>query len=125
MTMRGMFDETLFTITLEDIMVDINEIITEAAPEGKTVTDFTGGYIQQLKNSTQFVAYYGTKEGTKNRSTAKITIADNEIDTYYMMLKAKIHDMKRNGAKTPTIISLAERRLRRKLKTSTNSADEI
>ena len=118
MQIEDMFDKTLFTVSMEDIMLDINEIITEAAPEGKTLADFTGGYIQQLKNSTQFVAYYGTKEGTNNRATSKITIQDNEIDTYYMMLKAKIHDMKRNSAKTPKVMSLAERRLARKSKSS-------
>ena len=77
MLMQDMFDKTLFTITLEEIMLDINDIITEFAPEGKTLVDFTGGYIQQLKNSTQFVAYYGTKPNSNNRSTVKITIADN------------------------------------------------
>jgi len=121
--MTDMFDQTLFTITLEDIMVDINDIITEIAPKGKALKDFTGGYLQQLKNSTQFVAYFGTKPDGKNRSTSKLTIPDNEIDTYYMMLKAKIQDMKKNNAGTFTAITIAERRLLRKKEA--NSVDQI
>ena len=43
-----------------------------------------------------------------------------------MMLKAKIHDMKRNGANAVKVKSIAERRLERKLKAeSLTEADKI
>ena len=113
MTLDDIFDMSLFSLTIREMMIDIDEIITEIAPSGKELKDFTGGYIQQLKNSSQFVAYYGTKVGQKNKAVSKITIADSELDAYYMMLKIKIQDMKKNGATTVKIITLAERRLNR------------
>ena len=109
MTIQELFNKEIFTMTVPDLIESINDLLNDCAPTGKTVDDFTGGYVQQLKNSTQFVAYFGTKNGTKNRDTIKITIEPDEIDEMYMMLKAKIHDMRTAGSTTK--ISLAQRRL--------------
>jgi len=113
MTLHELFDSSILTNTLEDAMTDMDATLTEIAPEGKTLENFTGGYLQQLKNSTQFVAYFGSDKGGKNRATVKLTIDDDEIDEYYMMLKVKIQDMKKNGAKTVKVMSLKERKLLR------------
>jgi len=110
MTMEDYFNKEIFIMRPEDLLIGMNQIIDEISPEGKTGEDFTGGYVQQLKNSTQFVAYFGTKAGEKNRATSKLTIQNNEIDEMYMMLKIKIQDMRTSGSK---VISLTARRLAR------------
>ncbi len=107
------FNKEVLKMTLEELLTDIDELIDDVSPEGKSVKDFTGGYVQQLKNSNQFVAYFGTKAGTKNRDTIKVTIQADELDLFYTMLKAKIHDMK--NAKTKTVsVSMAQRKLAKK-----------
>lgn len=97
-------------MTVEELIADIDDLIDDISPDGKSKDDFTGGYVQQLKNSNQFVAYFGTKKGTNNRDTVKVTIQADELDLFYMMLKAKIHDMKNKKTKTVSI-SMASRRL--------------
>ena len=103
-----LFDSSVLNYNIGDIMNLINELLDEHAPEGKTKDDFTGGYIQQLKNSTRFVAFYGTKPGTNNKATSIIDIEDNDIDLMYLCLKAKIQNM-RNKNKTRKKVSLTER----------------
>ncbi len=93
-------------------MIDINELLDEIAPEGKTNKDFTGGYVQQLKNSNQFVAYFGQKNESRNRDTVKVDINANELDYFYILLKAKIHEMRNEKTKTVRI-SMAERKLKK------------
>lgn len=114
MTLSKLFDSSILTTPVEESLEDMNAIIEAMAPEGKTLSDFTGGYLQQLKNSTQFVAYFGTKANTKNRATSKLSIPDNELDEYYLMLKAKIQEMKQAETATIVTLSLAERKAARK-----------
>ena len=113
--MEELFDKEIFSMTVEDLLDEINSLLEDSSPEGKSVKDFTGGYVQQLKNSTQLVLYYGTKTGdkNKNRDTVKVHIEQDEVDQAYMMLKCKIHDMRSNGAKVEKT-SLAQRRLAKK-----------
>lgn len=113
MTLSTLFDSSILTTPLTDSLQDINDIITAIAPEGKTLDDFTGGYLQQLKNSTQFVAYFGTKSNTKNRATAKLSIKDTELDEYYLMLKAKLSSMRQADMPVTLTLSLQERKLAR------------
>lgn len=103
------FDKRLFKLELEELVKDINSVLDEIAPDGKTNKDFTGGYIQQLQNSNQFVAYFGQKGNTKNRDTVKVNIQADELDLFYVMLKAKIHEMKQSKTKTVTV-SMAKRK---------------
>ena len=107
---NNIFDKKVLSYSMEDLNMDINELLNDVAPAGKTNKDFTGGYIQQLKNSNQMVAYFGTKAGTKNRDTVKITISADELDLFYMMLKVKIHEMKNETTKT-IAVSMAARKL--------------
>ncbi|RLA83968.1 MAG: hypothetical protein DRG78_02860 [Epsilonproteobacteria bacterium] len=108
----NIFDKRVLTNSLKDLQMDINELLDEVAPSGKTNKDFTGGYVQQLKNSNQLVAYFGTKVGTNNRDTVKISIPSDELDLFYMMLKSKIHEMQNINTKTVKV-SMAARRLAR------------
>ena len=110
--MDDLFNKKVFVFSYEELLMDLNEVLDEIAPSGKSKNDFTGGYIQQLKNSNQLVAYFGTKNGTKNRDTVKIAIQQDELDLFYMMLKAKIHEMKNKDTKT-VFISMAERRIQK------------
>jgi len=112
MRVEEIFDMEVFKMTVEELVEEIDEILSEYAPEGKSAEEFTGGYVQQLKNSNQLVAYFGTKHGSNNRDTVKIQVEPDELDQMYMMLKAKIHSMRSDTSKTKTIkISLAQRRL--------------
>ena len=107
------FDTALMQSTKGELLNSINDILDEIAPEGKTREDFTGGYIQQLKNSTRFTAFFGTKKGSTNKDTVQMGIEDNEMDLMYIMLKAKIHDMKSSELVKPKL-SLAETMLKHK-----------
>lgn len=107
------FDMSIISFEKEDLVKDLDAILSEYAPEGKTIKDFTGGYIQQLTNSNVFVAYYGTDKN-KNKNTVRMTIPDNEVDLFYVMLKAKIHEMKYSGKTKKIVVSLASRKLGKK-----------
>jgi len=74
-----LFNTEVLRMTTDELIEDINSLLDDVAPEGKSNKDFTGGYVQQLKNSNQLVAYFGTKAGTNNRETVKITIDGNEL----------------------------------------------
>lgn len=113
MLVNDLFQTEVLEMKLEDLLSEINEYLNEIAPEGKTSEHFNGGYVQQMKNSCQLVAYFGTKADGKNRDSVKVIIPDNELDDVYMMLKAKIHDMKNSKTKT-TSVSFAQRRLAKK-----------
>jgi len=102
-------------MTTKELLEDINSILDDFAPEDKDHTDFNGGYVQQLKNSNQLVAFFGMKKGQKNRESVKIQIEADELDEMYMMLKAKIHELKNDGTKTVKV-SLAQRRLTKRKK---------
>jgi hypothetical protein len=92
------FDKEVFSLTFDELLEDIDFMLSENLPEGKEVSDFTGGYVQQLKNSTKFVAYFGTKINSNNKCTVPISIPDEEVDLMYMMLKAKMYSMRNNGS---------------------------
>ena len=113
MKANELFNGDILEMTVEELIVEIDALLDEHAPEGKSHKDFTGGYVQQLKNSNQLVAYYGTKQGQKNRDTVKMEVEANELDDMYIMLKAKIHSMKSSQTKTVRV-SLAQRRLAKK-----------
>ncbi len=119
MSEHKLFNMEVLKMTVEELIEDIDSLLDDVAPEGKSSKDFTGGYVQQLKNSNQLVAYFGTKAGTNNRETVKITIDGNELDDMYLMLKAKIHDIRNYKTKTVNI-SMAQRRLAKK----TNKEDK-
>ncbi len=110
--MESLFNKEVLDYSTGVLMTDINELLEDYLPEGKALQDFTGGYIQQLKNSNQFIAFFGTKQGTKNRHSIRIKIQDDEVDLFYMMLKAKIHQMKNESSNTVSI-SMAQRKLDR------------
>lgn len=108
-----LFNDEVLKIGLEELVKHIDSLLDDIAPEDKDNKDFTGGYIQQLKNSNVFVAYYGTKAGDNNRNkdTVRVDIQADELDMFYMMLKAKIHDMRNSGTKTVKV-SMAQRILK-------------
>ncbi len=108
----AVFDSRVLNYNIGELMRDMDELLDDIAPEGKDKSNFTGGYVQQLKNSNRFTAFFGTKAGTTNKSTVQIDIPDDEVDLMYLMLKAKIHKMK-NARQKVKKISLAERRLKR------------
>jgi len=110
MKVNDLFKTGVMEMDVKDLLVEINEYLDEIAPEGKTSKNFNGGYVQQMKNSCQLVAYFGTKPDGKNRDSVKITVPDDEIDDVYLMLKAKIHDMNSTGTKKERV-SFASRRL--------------
>lgn len=115
-----LFDKSVLSFELKDLVMDIDGLLKDIAPDGKDEKDFTGGYVQQLKNSNQFVAYFGTKVGSNNRDTVKVTIEPDELDLFYIMLKAKIHSMRQENTKTVRV-SMAQRRLANKKNDKVNS----
>jgi hypothetical protein len=105
-----LFNKEVLNFERSELVREINELLDDISPDGKSHKDFTGGYVQQLKNSNQFVAYFGQKRDGKNRDTVKVNIQADELDLFYVMLKSKIHEMR--SIKTKTVsISMAERRL--------------
>ena len=122
MKVNELFKTGVMEMEVKDLLVEINEYLDEIAPEGKTSKNFNGGYVQQMKNSCQLVAYFGTAKDGKNRDSVKITVPDNEVDDVYMMLKAKIHEMNSGNTKKETV-SFAQRRLA-KQKTKKEDEDE-
>jgi len=110
--MEDLFDKRVLSYQVKELLMDIDSLLEDYLPKGKTLEDFTGGYVQQLKNSNQLVCYFGTKPDGKNRCTVKVTVEQDELDLCYMMLKAKIHSMRANGAKAVKV-SIAQRRLDR------------
>lgn len=126
----------LFSITGEIMGLDISDLIEqfdlileENLPEGKSLEDFNGGYVQQLQNDSVFVAFFGTKADGKNKSTSRIGIQSEDIDLMYVMLKAKIHQM-RNKKRNKKKLSLSDRFGSKILKepkytSGSNSIDEL
>ena len=108
--MNELFDKSVLSYQVEELMIDMDELLEDIAPDGKTKDNFTGGYVQQLKHSNRFTAFFGTKEGTTNKATVQIDIPEDEVDLMYMMLKAKIHSMKNAKSKVKRV-SLAQRKL--------------
>jgi len=94
MGLPTLFDSSVLNYSTGELMKLIDELLTEFAPEGKTKDNFTGGYIQQLKNSTRFVAFFGTKEGSTNKATSIIDVENDDVDLMYLSLKAKKQEMR-------------------------------
>ncbi len=99
------FNKVFLKHTYEELLVTIDNVLEENLPEGKVLSDFNGGYVQQLKNSTVFMAFFGTKAGTKTKATAKIAIPDQEVDLFHILLTAKIRSMR--AADAPVKITSA------------------
>ena len=118
------FDSRVLNYNIGGLMKDMSDLLDEIAPEGKDKTNFTGGYVQQLKNSNRFTAFFGTKVGTHNKDTVQIDVPDDEVDLMYLMLKAQIHTMK-NARQKVKKISLADRRLTRLKKEAELEAEVI
>jgi len=110
MIVNELFKSEVLEMEVEELLIEINEYLDEIAPEGKTSKNFNGGYVQQMKNSNQLVAYFGTAKDGKNRDSVKIEVPKDELDDVYLMLKAKIHDMNKGKTKA-TKVSFAQRRL--------------
>lgn len=110
MLSHELFSTEVLDMTVNDLIEEINELLDDVAPEGKDHTYFNGGYVQQLQNSNQLVAYFGMRKGQKNRDAVKVQIPADELDLMYMMLKAKIHELQNKKTKTVKI-SMAQRRL--------------
>jgi hypothetical protein len=115
-----MFDKGVFSMNTEDLLFDMDLMLGGNLPDGKELKDFNGGYVQQLENSTRFVAFFGTEKGTtdsgkpkKNRASAVIDIDSDDIDTMYIMLKLKLHEL-RNSKRKVKKVSLSAIRLARK-----------
>ena len=58
MKMEELFDKKVLIMTIENLVKEMDYLLADNLPEGKEVKDFTGGYVQQLKNSTKIVAYF-------------------------------------------------------------------
>ena len=82
-----MFDTNMLDYNEEELNVILDQILTELRPGKKSLSDFTGGYVQQLKHKTVAVFFFGYKGS--NPDAIKITINPKEIDLYYLMIKAK------------------------------------
>ncbi len=84
-------------------MLDAN-VITAQLPEGKTLEDFTGGYVNILKSSSKVVLFFGYKPDKKNTVSVTMKIDKQHEDLWFKVLKFK-RDMlnKKDG-----MIDLAE-----------------
>jgi len=105
----------VYNYTYKELIMNLDGVIAEHLPEGKELKDFTGGYIQHLSNSNRLTMFFGTKPGTKNKSTVQVSLQDDEVDLVYLMLKAKMHEIKNSKLVKPRI-SMATRMLETKQK---------
>lgn len=110
--MNELFNKEVLNFERSELVRELNEILDDIAPDNKSSKDFTGGYIQQLKNSNQLVCYFGQKGDGKNRDTVKANIQADELDLFYVMLKSKIHEMRNRETKTVSL-SMANRRIKK------------
>ena len=124
MSGHELFNTEVLKMTTAELLEDIDSVLDDYAPEGKDHTYFNGGYVQQLKNSNQLVAYFGMKKGQKNRDAVKIQIPADELDLMYLMLKAKIHELQNEGTKTVRV-SMAQRKLAKKKSESVPSEEKF
>ena len=85
----------------EELVQIFDDILADNLPEGKNVSDFTGGYIQQLSNSVTLICYIGYKEDGKNKEVARIKIDNEDIDMGYMLLKVKMNWFRNEKRKEP------------------------
>ena len=90
---------------IEDFVKIVDsEIIAKKLPKGKTLSDFTGGYINILKNKTKVVLFFGYREDGKNKVEVSIDIDKSEEDIWL-----KVFQFKRNLMNRETnTVSLAE-----------------
>ncbi len=49
MTIDELFDKGVFVMTVEELILEMNLLLEDNLPDGKSIDDFTGGYVQQLK----------------------------------------------------------------------------
>ena len=94
---------------ITEMIAIFNELVKQNVPDGKSETDFTGGYVQQLANNNQLVLYFGYKQkydeekgkvvNTKNKATTILNIDYSDVDMMYVGLKAKVTDMRLNDQK--------------------------
>ncbi|MCK5536021.1 MAG: hypothetical protein KAI79_04295 [Bacteroidales bacterium] len=98
-TEKVSFNTDILNYTQKEFIMGLDAILNDNLPEGKTVDDFTGGYIQQLKNSNRLTCFFGTKEDGKNKSTVQIAIATEDLDLTYLMLKCKVQDLHNKTSK--------------------------
>ena len=104
----------IIKMTTEELISVIDGLIKDYLPKDKKLEDFTGGYVQQSIHSTKFIAFFGTKQNSNNRSSVQIPIEDGDMDIMYMMLKAKIHSIR--STKIPiNKVSLTSRILENKI----------
>ena len=98
-SVSSIINNTNKEMTVRDVANVFTSILKKNVPIGKTIDNFTGGYIQQMSNSCQVVLYFGYKlneEGkkTKNRDTVIIKVDETQMDMFYIGLKSKIIEMK-------------------------------
>ena len=55
--------------SIRDCILDMEHIIESNVPDGKSIIDFNGGYIQQLSLSRQMYLYYGNDKNNNKVTT--------------------------------------------------------
>jgi hypothetical protein len=65
------------------------EKFKEELPEGKTINDFGGGYVEMLKTKAKVVLYFGF-DAHKNRVSIKFQVKQDEIILWCEAIAEKI-----------------------------------
>lgn len=91
--------------SIEEFVRIVDEkIILDKLPEGKKLNDFTGGYINILKNKTKVVLFFGYKEDGKNKVEISFNIDKSEEDIWLKVFQFK-RDLMNKSINT---VSIAE-----------------
>ena len=91
--------------SIEEFVKIVDEkIILDKLPEGKKLSDFTGGYINILKNKTKVVLFFGYKEDGKNKVEISFNIDKSEEDIWLKVFQFK-RDLMNKSINT---VSIAE-----------------
>ena len=80
--------------TIESCILDMEHYIEVNTPKGRTVSDFTGGYIQQLSRTRTLYLFYG-KNTKGTRFTSQVDVKNfqeylylrNVLDIYMYFLQ--------------------------------------
>ena len=80
--------------TVENCILDMEHYIEVNTPKGRTVSDFTGGYIQQLSRTRTLYLFYG-KNTKGTRFTSQVDVKNfqeylylrNVLDIYMYFLQ--------------------------------------
>ena len=80
--------------TIENCILDMEHYIEVNTPKGRTVSDFTGGYIQQLSRTRTLYLFYG-KNTKGTRFTSQVDVKNfqeylylrNVLDIYMYFLQ--------------------------------------